>query len=161
MSDHQTTVNLFVLNFCNEISGIDSIISRTRIYLWNQHFLLKTEFWDLKETIRHRYGLLYSWTLRPCRLFILISQRWVIPLKIYITHLFYFQAIVAVGRDVSQNDLYRSLDLKTDDSRPGISILEFNNMNDKLKWISTPGHTGKRMWFWTEVTYYSLQYINR
>jgi len=66
----------------------------------------------------------------------------------------YISALIAVGRDISENDIFRNLKLKTNDQTPGSSLFKFETgsslqnddvvetESDVIEWISTPGHTG-------------------
>ena len=59
----------------------------------------------------------------------------------YIVH-FFVLALIAVGRDISRGSTYRNSKILSSDLTPGNRLISWESKENKLVWVTTPGHTG-------------------
>ena len=54
----------------------------------------------------------------------------------------YVSALIAVGRDISRGRTYRNSKILSSDLTPGNRLITWESEENKIEWVTTPGHTG-------------------
>ena len=54
----------------------------------------------------------------------------------------YVSALIAVGRDISRGRTYRNSKILSSDLTPGNRLITWESGENKIEWVTTPGHTG-------------------
>lgn len=55
---------------------------------------------------------------------------------------FSISALIAVGRDISRGRTYRNSKILSSNLSPGNKLISWKSEENKLEWVTTPGHTG-------------------